>query len=191
MIIDYIKRNKYLFTFLCVILLISFIYGIIIFNGLDNNIKINLINNLSNIKENMINSRINDFFMHIFIIFMLVLLSFSVLGYFFSVFYVFFAGMSISFSICTLTSIYGLKGLIFGILYNIMFKLVYLLLILMINSKIYGISKGILGNLLYKYSISIKKYLISIGILLIMVIINDVLIYYLSNFFIKILINML
>ena len=191
MIIDYIKRNQYLFIFLSVILLVSFTTGFIIYFKLNNDLKVSLINNISNIKESMLNFNINSIFKHIFIIILLFFLSFSVLGYFLSIFYLFYINMSISFTFTVLCQIYGLKGLIFGILYFILFKLVYLVLFLLINSKLYGISKSFLGYFLYKNNIYIKNYVISIVILLILVIINDIFIYYLSNFFIKFMISML
>ena len=191
MIINYIKRNKYLFTFLSVLLLISFIVGIIIYNHLDNNIKLDLINNVSNIKEYLINNRINNIFKHFLIVILIVLLSFSCLGYFLGFFYLFYEGTSISFTFALLWQIKGLKGVIFVLLYDIMFKLVYLALIFILFIKLFYIFRSIMRYFLFKTNIYIKNYLISIIIIILLIVINDILIYFLSNFLLKILINML
>jgi hypothetical protein len=99
--------------------------------------------------------------------------------------------MSISFTFSVLTHIYGLNGLIFILLYNILFKLLYLILLLVILVKTFYISKAILGYFINKNRINIKNIIISLIILLILIFINDLIIYYLSNFIMKILISML
>ena len=122
MVINYIKRNKYLFIFLCGLLFISFISGIIIYLNIDNNVKLDLFNNVFNIKESLINNRINNIFNHLFVVILIVLLSFSCLGYFLGLFYLFYEGMSISFTFMFLCQIKGLKGLIFILLYDLLFN---------------------------------------------------------------------
>ncbi len=191
MVIDYVKRNKYLFIFLCVLLFISFISGIIIYLNIDNNVKLDLINNILNIKESLINNRINNIFSHFLIVILIVLLSFSCLGYFLGLFYLFYEGMSISFTFMFLCQIKGLKGLIFILLYDLLFKIVYLILIFMLLIKLFYIFRTIIRYFIYKSNIYIKNTLISVFIIVILIVINDILIYFLSNFFIKLLINML
>ena len=191
MVINYIKRNKYLFIFLCGLLFISFISGIIIYLNIDNNVKLDLFNNVFNIKESLINNRINNIFNHLFVVIFIVLLSFSCLGYFLGLFYLFYEGMSISFTFMFLCQIKGLKGLIFILLYDLLFKIVYLILIFMLLIKLFYIFRTIIRYFIYKSNIYIKNTLISVFIIVILIVINDVLIYFLSNFFIKLLINML
>ena len=191
MVINYIKRNKYLFIFLCGLLFISFISGIIIYLNIDNNVKLDLFNNVFNIKESLINNRINNIFSHLFIVILIVLLSFSCLGYFLGLFYLFYEGMSISFTFMFLCQIKGLKGLIFILLYDLLFKIVYLILIFMLLIKLFYIFRTIIRYFIYKSNIYIKNTLISVFIIVLLIVINDILIYFLSNFFIKLLINML
>ena len=191
MVINYIKRNKYLFIFLCGLLFISFISGIIIYLNIDNNVKLDLFNNVFNIKESLINNRINNIFNHLFVVILIVLLSFSCLGYFLGLFYLFYEGMSISFTFMFLCQIKGLKGLIFILLYDLLFKIVYLILIFMLLIKLFYIFRTIIRYFIYKSNIYIKNTLISVFIIVLLIVINDILIYFLSNFFIKLLINML
>ena len=191
MVINYIKRNKYLFIFLCGLLFISFISGIIIYLNIDNNVKLDLFNNVFNIKESLINNRINNIFNHLFVVIFIVLLSFSCLGYFLGLFYLFYEGMSISFTFMFLCQIKGLKGLIFILLYDLLFKIVYLILIFMLLIKLFYIFRTIIRYFIYKSNIYIKNTLISVFIIVLLIVINDILIYFLSNFFIKLLINML
>lgn len=191
MVNNFIKRNKYLFIFLSVIFFISLIFGVIIFKKLNNDTKLTLINNLSNIKQDLVNNHINNLFNHILIIIVIILLSLSILGYFLGVFYLFYEGMAISFTCASLFKIYGLKGLIFAFIYNILFKLIYLILLLILLIKLFNLVKNIISYIIYKKKINLRKYIINFLLIILLIFINDLFLYFFGNFIIKMLINML
>ena len=190
----YIKRRKYLFIFLCSILLFSIIIGIFLYINKENNIK-DIYLNTTNIKEQLLNNRVNNIFNHIISIIMIVLVSTIIIGYFGALFYLFYQGIVISFTICFLASIYGLKGIIFGIIYNIIFKLLFIIIIIFILIKLIDLIKNIIGVILYNNNITIikniKHNIICILILLLINLLNDIFLYMISNLILKILVNML
>ena len=195
MIIKFLRSRKYLLTFLSVIFLISLISGIILYFKCSNDTKLSILNSISNLKEDLLNNHINNIFLHLIIILSIILLSFTILGYFSAIFYLFYEGISISFTLCFLIKYYGLNGLIFGILYNILFKLLFLLIYILIIIKLLDLIKNII---LYFYNKrktnnfkNIKRIIQSILILIVFLFINDLILYLIANFILKILLNVL
>ena len=192
MIINYFKRRRYLFIFFSVLFIIGMITGIVIYLKLDNNIKLNLINNLTNFKEDIINNRLNPINNHIFLLFLSCVLTLTVIGYFYGLFYFFYEGMSISFTSMYLCLNYGLKGLIFSILYNICFKLLFLILFCLVLDKLFNFLSYIICYIFHKKcNITLKKTILSVIILSVFIILNDLIIFFFGNYLVKILIFVL
>lgn len=193
--IKYLKRHRFFLIFLSVILLISIGIGIIIYLKSSNESKIYITDQLSNLKESLLNTKINNIFRHLLIIIVIILLSFTILGYFSGVAYLFYEGISIGFTISSLVANYALKGLLFGILYNLLFKLFYIIVYIFILLKLFDLVKLIINQLLFKktYTIknNIKRISLSIVIFILIIFINDVIIYFFTNFLLKLIINVL
>ena len=192
MIINYLKRHKYLLSFCSVILLISFIFGIIVFIKCN---KLEIFNNYNNIKDSLINNNINNIFNHLLNISIIIVLSCTILGYFSAIFYLFYEGMSISLVVCILCLKYGLKGLIFGIIYNILYKIPFLMLFLLIFIKISTILLTFIKNYIskskfYNYDY-LKTNILGIIIIIFIIFIYDLLLFIFSNFMLKFLTYML
>ena len=192
MIINYLKRHRYLLTFLSVILLISILFGIIIFYKCN---KLNMFDNYNNLKDNILNNSINNIFNHLFNISIIIILSLTILGYFSSILYLFYEGISISLTICILALKYSFKGLIFGIIYNTLYKLPFICLYLLILVKISIIISTFIKNYFTKNKFYnneyIKNNILAIFILLIIIVIYDLILFIFSNFMLKYLTYML
>src|SRR5574344_900330 len=150
MLKNYIKRHKYMFTFLIGLFVIGIIIGVFLYFFQGDNIKISIATNLNDIKDQLLTNHINNYYLHLIIIVLIAILSLTVFGYFGGLFYFFYEGMSIGFTCTYLTLNKGLNGLIFGITYNIIFKLVFLSLLLLILLKLFDIVKNIIGFIIYK-----------------------------------------
>ena len=191
----FIGRHKYLLIFLLVLFLIGLFFGIILYFKQSDNSKSILTTNLTNLSEQLNNNHISNILPHLIILILIILLSLTIIGYLFGIFYLFYIATSISFSITFLTLNYGLNGLIFGLLYNILFKAIFLIGLIFILIKTSLISKNIFGMLVIKnnnpFKIDFKRNLIQILIMLSIILLNDILLYYLSSFTLKILTLML
>ncbi len=193
--IKYFKRHGVLLTFLGVLFLISIVIGIILFLKSSNESKKYISDYLINLKENIFNNRVNNIFKHLVIIIFIVLLSFTIMGYFSGIIYLFYEGISFGFTIASLVANYALKGFIFGIIYNIIFKLVFIIVYIIILLKLFDLVKLIVNYFLFKRSYLIKnklkRVLLSILFLIVIIFINDIIIYFLTNFLLKLIINVL
>ena len=191
----FILRHKYLLIFLVVLFVIGLLSGVILYLKQSEDLKNILVNNLTDIKFQLINNHISNIIPHLIIITIIVALSFTIIGYLFGLFYLFYIATSISFSVTYLTINHGLNGLIFGFLYNLIFKSIYILAIIFILLKTSFISKNIFNMIFIKNNntikLNIKKYIIQIILIIFIIFINDILLYFISSFTLKILTIML
>lgn len=191
---NYLRRRKYLLIFLFVLFFLSILFGIFLFIKQNENIKLNLLS-LDNIKESLINNHIFNLFDHLIILGIIVLFSFIIIGYLGGLFYLFYVGMSIGYTLTFLFYLRGINGLLFGIVYNIYSKLLLLLFLILILIKLYDIVKNIIGFILYRKNINLMKnfkYNIKkIFLLVLLLLLNDIIIYFTSKFVLKIIITML
>lgn len=181
------KQNikKYL-AFIFILLLIGIISGIIYYYNLDSNIKENVINTLGEYK--IVN--INNIFKHFLILSIILILSIFVVGVPLAIFYLYFEGVTIGFTITIFTVKFGISGFLYGIIYNLATKLIFLLLLVIFLNKIFNISKIIISKIVYRNYHSFKTNIIlkfkSSLIILIIIIINDLIIYLTSGKFLSI-----
>ena len=193
--IKYLKRHGVLLTFLSVLFLISVIIGIILYLKSSNESKLYVNNLLTNIKESLLNTKVNNIFKHLLILGVITLLSFTILGYLCGFIYLFYEGISLGYTITALVANYAIKGFIFGILYNVVFKFVYIIIYILILLKLFDLVKLLVNNLVFKKQYttkhSFKRIFLSIFLLITIIFINDIIIYFLTNFLLKLIINVL
>lgn len=174
------NSSTFLIKFLFGLLLIGFLFGIYIFLNLDTSVKEGIITSLSNIKETF-NEPQNFILNHIIILCVLFVLSLSVFGSIFILLYNFYEIASLGFFIASIIKFKGFSGLLFGTGVFICNKLVWLLITgyLCIISVTYSIS--FIQKLHTDKSIIIIKHIKRLSIILGITIINETLIYFLSN----------
>ena len=193
--IKYFKRHGVLLTFLCALFLFSIIIGILLYLKSSNESKNYVSELLVNIKEMLFNTKVNNIFKHLIVLFVIFLLSFTIIGYLSGFIYLFYEGISLGYTISCLVANYALKGLIFGLLYNIIFKFIYIIIYIFILLKLFDLIKLLINKLVFKKTYilknNLKRIILSIIILIFIVFINDIIIYFLTNFLLKLIINVL
>ena len=174
------NSSTFLIKFLFGLLVIAFLFGIYIFLNLDTNVKEGIITSLSDIKTSILEPQ-NFIINHIIILCVLFVLSLSVFGSILVIFYNFYEIASLGFFIASMIKYKGIFGLLFGTCVFICNKLVWFLIIsyLCIISITYSIS--FIQKLHTDKSMLIIKHIKRLSILLGIALINETLIYFLSN----------
>ena len=173
--------NKKFYLFLSIIFVIGLILGVIFLIYLDEASKDILFLNINEWLQGISDANINNIVLHIIILSSLFLLSIFLIGIPFVLFFVFYNGFSVGFTVTSLISIFGIKGLLYGIIYVIITKGIYLFFLSIIIVSFLRVSLIILKSIFNKENIDkeklallLKKNLICIAIILI----NDIILYF-------------
>ena len=173
--------NKKFYLFLSIIFIIGLILGVIFLIYLDEASKDILFLNINEWLQRISNSNINNIVLHIIMLSAMFLLSIFLIGIPFVLFFAFYNGFSVGFTVTSLTSIFGIKGLLYGIIYVIITKGIYLFFLSIIIVSLLRVSLIILKSIFNKENIDkeklallLKKNLICIAIILI----NDIILYF-------------
>ena len=173
--------NKKFYLFLSIIFIIGLILGVIFLIYLDEASKDILFLNINEWLQGISNSNINNIVLHIIMLSSMFLLSIFLIGIPFVLFFAFYNGFSVGFTVTSLTSIFSIKGLLYGIIYVIITKGIYLFFLSIIIVSLLRVSLIILKSIFNKENIDkeklallLKKNLICIAIILI----NDIILYF-------------
>ena len=173
--------NKKFYLFLSIIFVIGLILGVIFLIYLDEASKDILFLNINEWLQRISNSNINNIVLHIIMLSAMFLLSIFLIGIPFVLFFAFYNGFSVGFTVTSLISIFGIKGLLYGIIYVIITKGIYLFFLSIIIVSLLRVSLIILKSIFNKENIDkeklallLKKNLICIAIILI----NDIILYF-------------
>lgn len=173
--------NKKFYLFLSIIFVIGLILGVIFLIYLDEASKDILFLNINEWLQGISNSNINNIVLHIIMLSSMFLLSIFLIGIPFVLFFAFYNGFSVGFTVTSLTSIFSIKGLLYGIIYVIITKGIYLFFLSIIIVSLLRVSLIILKSIFNKENIDkeklallLKKNLICIAIILI----NDIILYF-------------
>lgn len=173
--------NKKICLFFSIIFTIGIIIGFIFLIYLEESSKELISLNINEWLQSLSTSHINSILEHIIILSTLAILSIFVIGLPLIIFFVFYNGFSIGFLLMSLIEIFGVKGLIYGLIYLIITKGIYLffltIFILALIKIIILIIKRLIWhqkmnkNLLVTYC---KRILICIGV----IILSDTILYF-------------
>lgn len=173
--------NKKICLFFSIIFTIGIIIGFIFLIYLEESSKELISLNINEWLQSLSTSHINSILEHIIILSTLAILSVFVIGLPLIIFFVFYNGFSIGFLLMSLIEIFGVKGLIYGLIYLIITKGIYLffltIFILALIKIIILIIKRLIWhqkmnkNLLVTYC---KRILICIGV----IILSDIILYF-------------
>lgn len=173
--------NKKICLFFSIIFTIGIIIGFIFLIYLEESSKELISLNINEWLQSLSTSHINSILEHIIILSTLAILSIFVIGLPLIIFFVFYNGFSIGFLLMSLIEIFGIKGLIYGLIYLIITKGIYLffltIFILALIKIIILIIKRLIWhqkmnkNLLVTYC---KRILICIGV----IILSDIILYF-------------
>ena len=173
--------NKKICLFSSIIFTIGIIIGFIFLIYLEESSKELISLNINEWLQSLSTSHINSILEHIIILSTLAILSIFVIGLPLIIFFVFYNGFSIGFLLMSLIEIFGVKGLMYGLIYLIITKGIYLffltIFILALIKIIILIIKRLIWhqkmnkNLLATYC---KRILICIGV----IILSDIILYF-------------
>lgn len=186
--------SKKMYIFFSIILVIGIITGVVFVIMLDEATKEILFLNINEFLQNFSNMSINSGIIHLIMLSSLLILSVFLIGGPLVLFFMFYNGFSIGFIISSLTCIFGIKGILYGVIYVIISKLVYVVLLILFSVNLFKIVKCIIDLIVYKKSnkesiiIFIKRSVVFIG----MILLNDIILLFcggklvnLFNFLIK------
>ena len=188
--------SKKLYLFMSIVLVIGIITGVIFVIMLDEATKEILFLNINNFLQSFGASNISILVQHLVILSTLLILSIFLIGGPFVIFFMFYNGFTIGFIISSITCIFGIKGMLFGVLYVIVSKLVFVVLFIIFDSPqlccifnpwsygskniLFKIVKCVIDYLVYKKSnkeslvMFMKRSIVFIGIIMI----SDIILYF-------------
>ena len=168
--------SKKMYIFFSIILVIGIITGVVFVIMLDEATKEILFLNINEFLQNFSNMSINSGIIHLFMLSSLLILSVFLIGGPLVLFFMFYNGFSIGFIISSLTCIFGIKGILYGVIYVIISKLVYVVLLILFSVNLFKTVRCIIDLIVYKKSnkesivIFIKRSVVFIG----MILLNDI-----------------
>lgn len=188
-------RYRKLFLFIITLLVTGFIFGVLYYFHLNDGVKDSLVEGLVALKDGLVSTKINNFFVHLLIGICIIILAFTVIGLPLVYFYLFFETLSIGFSISSIVGILGFKSILFAILYFLIYKLLYLVLVIFLIVRSSRISKNMLGFIIYRNNNELKNNIMinlrKVVVVMICIGILDVLLFSLSPIINKLLITLL
>lgn len=184
-------KNNFLVKFVGALFLIGIIIGFLFYFTY----KPDLSSNLDSFKTLITTTHQNTFMSNIVLISAIFVLSISIVGLPALVFYIFYEGLSIGFTLGLFLSAYQIKGLIFYLLFFIVSKLLYILIMLYFSVISLKYIVKFVDCILSKNRENLYKTIVyhfyRFIIVLLVVIVNSTLIYFLSNKIIGLFINII
>lgn len=178
-ILMWTSLNKKLYLFMGIILLIGIIAGVFFVLMLDEASKEVMFLNINEMIQNFGNIKINNIVSHLLILSSLLILTIMLVGAPLVIFFIFYNGFSIGFIISSLTSIFGIKGLIYGIIYVILTKGLFLLFLFIFSITLFKIIKNIIDKVFYKKHSNMLTVLGEKALVcIILIVISDIIIYF-------------
>lgn len=172
--------SKQLYLFMGIVLVIGIITGVVFVLMLDEATKEILFLNINNFLQSFDASNISVLVQHLVILSTLLILSIFLIGGPLVIFFMFYNGFTIGFIISSITCIFGIKGMLFGVLYVIVSKLVFVVLFIIFSVNLFKIVKCVIDYLVYKKSnkeslvMFMKRSIVFIGIIMI----SDIILYF-------------
>lgn len=172
--------SKKLYLFMSIVLVIGIITGVVFVLMLDEATKEILFLNINNFLQSFDASNISILVQHLVILSTLLILSIFLIGGPLVIFFMFYNGFTIGFIISSITCIFGIKGMLFGVLYVIVSKLVFVVLFIIFSVNLFKIVKCVIDYLVYKKSnkeslvMFMKRSIVFIGIIMI----SDIILYF-------------
>ena len=172
--------SKKLYLFMGIVLVIGIITGVVFVIMLDEATKEILFLNINNFLQSFAASNISILVQHLVILSTLLILSIFLIGGPLVIFFMFYNGFTIGFIISSITCIFGIKGMLFGVLYVIISKLVFIVLFIIFSVNLFKIVKCVIDYLVYKKSnkeslvMFMKRSIVFIGIIML----SDIILYF-------------
>ena len=177
----WIRSNINSIKFIISLAFIALIIGFILFNNETNVIKEGVINSIKELDINIINNRENVFLFHLGLVSIFIVLSIIVIGLPIFLIYYFYEFVSIGYLLSVLFSYKKLNGLLFGVVFTCINKILFLLILSYFLINMINYTKKYLKSFKINKNDLIMNYLYKCFFVILLVIINDLFLYFLGN----------
>ncbi len=177
----WIRSNINTLRFILSLAIVSVIVGIILYNNQALELKNSIIQELGNINNQISSTNQNNILFHLAILSILTVLSLIIIGSPITIAYYFYEFVSIGFLLSSMFSYKKLNGLLFGSIFVIFNKMLFLILLSYFLINMINYTKKYIKGLKLSKKDLIINYLYKCFFVILTVLINDVIIYYLGN----------
>ncbi len=173
------KKNMSLFLFISILFLFGVITGILFYFKQDLSIRQTIISSLTGLFQNNV-FELKNIFYHLLIFIIICALLFCFLGIPMLVIYIFFEGLSIGFILPIFVSLFKINAIGYFLVYFLLIKFVYIFLLFFLFAKTFHFTKTYLLCLKNKNYVFMNelKYIV---FLIVFILLNDFVIYFVSN----------
>ncbi len=174
-----LKKHKSLFLFLSILFLFGFVTGILFYFKQEASVKETILLSLNNLfQENVF--PIKNIFYHFIILMIICSTLFCFIGLPLLIFYIFFESITIGFLFPIFFSLFKINAIFYFSLYFLLIKFFFLFFLFLFFVKSFRYIKSYLSCLKRK-SYDFVKNLKYVAILILIILINDLFVYFVSN----------
>ena len=177
----WIRSNIYSIKFIISFALIALIIGFVLFNNESNVIKDGVLNSIKDLDINIINSRENVFLIHLGLVSIFIVLSIIVIGMPIFLIYYFYEFVSIGYLLSVFFSYKKFNGLLFGVVFTCINKMLFLVILSYFLINMINYTRKYINSIKLNKNDLIINYLYKCFFVILLVIINDLFLYFLGN----------
>lgn len=177
----WIRNNLSTIKFIVSLAIVSIIIGFILYNNQTPELKKVIIEKVGDLSINITSTNQNNILFHLGLLSILTILSLILIGLPIGLIYYFYEFVSIGYLLSSLFNYKKLNGLLFGSIFVIINKMLFLLLLSYFLINTINYTKKYLKSLKLSKKDLIINYLYKCFFVILIVFLNDIIIYYLGN----------
>lgn len=177
----WIKSNRSIIKFLLMLLIISTLIGIYFYLSKEKIIKESINTELIKMIDNLNITRQNNIINHLLILIILSVLSLTIIGLPIIIIYFIYEGISIGFLLSSFINYSPIKGFLFGSIFIIISKTIYILILIYLLTNTLKYTKSFIKRLKISKNDIITNQLAKTIFCITIILINDIILYFLGN----------
>lgn len=177
----WIKSNRSIIKFLLMLLIISTLIGIYFYLSKEKIIKESINTELIKMIDNLNITKQNNIINHLLILIILSVLSLTIIGLPIIIIYFIYEGISIGFLLSSFINYSPIKGFLFGSIFIIISKTIYILILIYLLTNTLKYTKSFIKRLKTSKNDIITNQLTKAVFCITIILINDIILYFLGN----------
>ncbi len=177
----WIKSNRSIIKFLLMLLIISTLIGIYFYLSKEKIIKESINTELIKMIDNLNITKQNNIINHLLILIILSVLSLTIIGLPIIIIYFIYEGISIGFLLSSFINYSPIKGFLFGSIFIIISKTIYILILIYLLTNTLKYTKSFAKRLKTSKNDIITNQLTKAIFCITIILINDIILYFLGN----------
>lgn len=177
----WIKSNRSIIKFLLMLLIISTLIGIYFYLSKEKIIKESINTELIKMIDNLNITKQNNIINHLLILIILSVLSLTIIGLPIIIIYFIYEGISIGFLLSSFINYSPIKGFLFGSIFIIISKTIYILILIYLLTNTLKYTKSFAKRLKTSKNDIITNQLTKAVFCITIILINDIILYFLGN----------